>query len=130
MILPDSSLAVDYILERFTAVIKGMRVYPERMMVNLELTRGLPFSPRVMLALVESGMARTAAYKKVQLLAMRTWDEGLDFRELLRNDSEVTDAIGAKELDTLFDYNHFLRYVRHTYARLGFSVVAEPATED
>ena len=83
-----------------------------------------------MLALVESGMARTAAYKKVQSLAMRTWDEGLDFRELLRNDSEVTDAIGAEELETLFDYNHFLRYVRHTYARLGFSVVAEPATAD
>jgi len=130
MILPDSSLAVDYILERFTAVVKGMRVYSERMMVNLELTRGLPFSPRVMLALVESGMARTEAYKKVQSLAMRTWDEDLDFRELLRDDSEVTDAIGAEELEALFDYNHFLRYVRHTYARLGFSVAAQPATAD
>lgn len=124
MILPDSSLAVDYMLERFTAVVSGMRVYPDRMMVNLELTRGLPFSPRVMLALVESGMARTDAYKKVQGLAMRTWDEGLDFRELLRNDTEVTDAIGADTLDTLFDYMHFLRYARHTYDRLGFSVPA------
>jgi adenylosuccinate lyase len=125
MILPDSSLAVDYILERFTEVVKGMQVYPERMMVNLELTRGLPFSPRVMLALVESGMARTDAYKKVQGLAMRTWDEDLDFRDLLRNDPEVIDTIGADELEALFNYNHFLRYVRHSYARLGFSTAAE-----
>jgi adenylosuccinate lyase len=129
MILPDSSLAVDYILERFTEVVKGMRVYPERMMVNLELTRGLPFSPRVMLSLVESGMARTDAYKKVQGLAMRTWDEDLDFRELLRNDPEVKDAIGTEELESLFDYNHFLRYARHSYARLGFSVATETSED-
>jgi len=122
MILPDSSLAVDYMLERFTAVVSGMRVYPDRMMLNLELTNGLPFSPRVMLALVESGMPRTDAYKKVQSLAMRTWDEGLDFRELLRNDSEVVSLIGRDVLETLFDYMHFLRYARHTYDRLGFSV--------
>jgi len=74
-----------------------------------------------MLALVESGMARTDAYKKVQELAMRTWDEELDFRELLRNDPEVIDAIGTEGLESLFDYNHFLRYARHSYARLGFS---------
>jgi adenylosuccinate lyase len=129
MILPDSSLAVDYILERFTEVIRGMRVYPKRMMVNLELTRGLPFSPRVMLALVETGMARTDAYKKVQGLAMRTWDEELDFRELLRNDSDVTDALGPDGLEKLFDYDHFLRYVRHSYARLGFSVAAGTAQD-
>lgn len=122
MILPDSSLAVDYMLERFTAVVSGMRVYPDRMMINLELTNGLPFSPRVMLALVEAGMPRTDAYKKVQSLSMRTWDEGLDFRELLRNDSEVVSLIGRDVLETLFDYMHFLRYARHTYDRLGFSV--------
>ncbi|MDA1257219.1 MAG: adenylosuccinate lyase [Chloroflexi bacterium] len=130
MILPDSSLAVDYILDLFTGVVRNMPVFPERMMANLELTRGLPFSPRVMLALVESGMDRTAAYKKVQTLAMKTWDGGEDFREMLRNDREVTDAIGRETLDSLFDYQHYLRYARHTFRRLGFSVPAEPVSAD
>ena len=130
MILPDSSLAVDYILDLFTGVIRNMRVFPERMMANLELTRGLPFSPRVMLALVESGMDRTEAYKKVQAISMRSWDEGLDFRDLLRGDTAVKDAIGGDELDDLFDYKHYLRYTRHTYRRLGFSIPANPVTQD
>ncbi|MCH7906911.1 MAG: adenylosuccinate lyase [Chloroflexi bacterium] len=128
MILPDSSLAVDYILDLFTGVVRNMRIFPKRMMANLELTRGLPFSPRVLLALVESGMDRTEAYKKVQALAMRSWDEELDFRELLRADRAVKDAIGGEKLETLFDYEHFLRYTRHTYRRLGFSVPADPVT--
>ena len=130
MILPDSSLAVDYILDLFTGVVRNMRIFPKRMMANLELTRGLPFSPRVLLALVESGMDRTEAYKKVQALAMRSWDEELDFRELLRADRAVKDAIGGEKLETLFDYEHFLRYTGHTYRRLGFSVPADPVTAD
>ena len=116
------------LLDLFTGVVRNMRIFPKRMMANLELTRGLPFSPRVLLALVESGMDRTEAYKKVQALAMRSWDEELDFRELLRADRAVKDAIGAEKLETLFDYEHFLRYTRHTYRRLGFSVPADPVT--
>ncbi|MEE8363227.1 MAG: adenylosuccinate lyase [Dehalococcoidia bacterium] len=125
MILPDSSLAVDYILDLFTGVVENMRVFPERMLQNMELTRGLPFSPRVMLALVESGMVRDEAYRIVQALSMRAWDEGLDFRDLVRADPAIANRIGAAALEELFEYGHFLRHTRHTYRRLGVTVPAE-----
>ena len=90
MILPDSALAVDYILDTFTRVVQGMRVFPDNMMRNLELTKGIVFSERVLLALVESGLDRTSAYELVQRHALAAWDRGEDFREAIRSDLDVT----------------------------------------
>ncbi|HCI86060.1 MAG TPA: adenylosuccinate lyase, partial [Dehalococcoidia bacterium] len=84
MILPDASLGLDYIMSLMTGIIADMVVHEDRMMVNLEVTRGLVFSPRVMLLLVEHGVDRDAAYDAVQRNSMRSWDEELDFRELIK----------------------------------------------
>jgi len=124
MILPDSALAVDYILDVFTRVVSDMRVLPENMVRNLELSKGVVFSERVLLALVEAGMDRTDAYGLVQRHAMRAWDERADFRDLVRADSEVTARLDEASLAGLFDYGFYLRHVAHTYARLGFDASA------
>ena len=121
MILPDSALAVDYMLDLLTRIVSGMRVFPENMMRNLELTKGIVFSERVLLALVESGMDRTAAYELVQRLALTSWDRGEDFREALRAEPEVASALGAGGLDGLFDYGYYLRHVKTVFDRLGFA---------
>ena len=120
VILPDSSLAVDYILHLMTGIIDGMVVSPARMMRNLELTRGLVFSPRVMLALVEAGIDRKVAYDTVQRCAMKSWDEDLDFRELVKNDSVVNESLSPAQVSELFDYGFYLKHVGHSFGRLGF----------
>ena len=127
IILPDSALAVDYMLDLFTGIVDGMAVYPDRMMHNLELTRGLVFSPRVMLSLVEAGMDRTQAYELVQAHSMKAWESGADYRELVEADPHVAALVPARTLRSLFDYSYFLRYVDHTYRRLGFATSAGAA---
>ena len=119
VILPDACLALDYMLDLFASIVRGMRVYPQRMWENLELTRGLVFSQRVLLALVEKGMGREEAYAVVQRNAMKTWDEGHDFRELLRRDPQVTARLRGEELEGLFDYGPYTRYVDDTFRRIG-----------
>ena len=121
MILPDSSLALDYILSLMTGIISDMVVYPDRMMHNLEITRGLVFSPRVMLLLVEKGVERTEAYDAVQRNSMRSWDEDLDFRELIKTDPVVASRVSADDLDDLFDYGFYLNHVDHIFKRAGIS---------
>ena len=123
IILPDSSLAVDYMLHLMTGIIDGMVVSPARMMRNLELTRGLVFSPRVMLALVEAGIDRKVAYDTVQRCAMKSWDEDLDFRELVKTDSVVAQSLSSEQVSALFDYGFYLRHVGHNFRRLGFEPV-------
>lgn len=129
IILPDSALALDYILDLFTGIVSGMKVYPKRMMENVELTRGMVFSERLLLALVESGLDRMEAYQIVQRNAMRAWDEHADFRELIRADPDITSRLASSELDGLFDYEYFLRRVQHTFRRLGFSVEYDSAAQ-
>jgi adenylosuccinate lyase len=121
IILPDACLALDYILDLFTGVMQGLRVYPEHMMANMESTRGLVFSQRVLLALVEKGMSRQDAYKTVQGNAMRSWDEGADFRDLLRADKRVTELLPGDGLEGLFDYGYYLRFVDESFRRVGLS---------
>jgi len=119
IILPDSCLALDYILDLLTGVMKGLRVYTDRMKENMELTRGLLFSQRVMLTLVEKGMSREEAYKIVQENAAKTWDEGRDFRELIGTDSRVMSKLGAYNLPGLFSYEYYVRFVDDTFKRVG-----------
>ncbi len=137
IILPDSCLALDYILSIFTRIIEGLRVFPERMYANIESSRGLIFSQRTLLELVEKGMPREDAYKIVQGNAARSWDERRDFRELLKSDSEVAAYLSREDLDALFDYGYYTRYVDETFQRLGLlpkgteaSLTPEPATAD
>ena len=115
IVLPDSFLAVDYMLDRFAWLVEGLVVRPERMRANLEATGGLFFSQRLLLALVESGLDRDTAYRAVQRHAMQAWDEGLDFRTLVRNDSDLAARI---PLDEVFDLGAFTRHTDVVFRRL------------
>ena len=119
VILPDSTLALDYILDLFTGVVRGMRVFPERMKANIESTRGLVFSQRLMLTLVEKGMARQDAYRLQQSHAHTAWDDDADFRNLVRADPAVREHLTDEELDGLFDYDYYTRHVDEMFARVG-----------
>ena len=119
LILPDSCLALDYILGLFTEILQGLKVFPERMLSNMESTRGVLFSQRILLALIEKGLAREEAYKLVQRNAMRSWDEGLDFLGLLKSDSDVTSYLSEGELMKLFDHGYYTRYVDDSFRRVG-----------
>jgi adenylosuccinate lyase len=121
IVLPDAFLVVDYMLDRFATLVRGLVVRPERMRGNLEATGGLFFSQRLLLALVESGLARDVAYRAVQRHAMRAWDEGLDFRELVRSDGEIAARVDLAEV---FDLGAFTRHGHVVFARLR-SLVAE-----
>ncbi len=113
--LPDAFLTVDYMLDRFTWLVRGLIVRPERMRANLEVTGGLFFSQRLLLALVKSGLERDLAYRAVQRHAMRAWDEGLDFRSLVRADAEIARVV---DLEQVFSIDSFTRHSDVVFARL------------
>jgi adenylosuccinate lyase len=115
VVLPDAFLAVDYMLDRFAWLVEGLIVRPERMRANLEATGGLFFSQRLLLALVDSGLARDAAYRAVQRHALRAWDEGLDFRSLVRGDPEIAGRVDVTEV---FDMGAFTTHADVVFARL------------
>jgi adenylosuccinate lyase len=119
VILPDACLVVDYGLDRFTYIMQGLQVYPQRMKENLELTQGLVFSQRVLLALIDKGLSRQNAYELVQRNAMRAWQERESFFTLLEKDAEVREYLSPVELNSLFDYQYYLKYVDEIFARLG-----------
>jgi adenylosuccinate lyase len=110
VVLPDSTITLDYMLDRTRWVVDGLVVDPERMMRNLEAGNGLVFSGRALLRLVESGMSREAAYEVVQRNAMRAWDSDEPLRGLLENDPDAA-ALDAEALDNVFDLDAFLRHV-------------------
>jgi len=114
VVLPDAFLAIDYMLDRFAWLLDGLVVRPERMRANLETTGGLFFSQRLLLALVDSGLARDVAYRMVQRPAMRAWDEGLDFRQLVRGDAEISTRV---DLDEVFDLGAYTRHVDAVFER-------------
>lgn len=117
VIIPDSCLALDYMLDIFTFVMRGLRIFPKRMRQNLDQNGGLVFSQRVLLALIEKGMSRQEAYKLVQRNAMEAWERGSDFRVLLGRDKEVSGKLRPAEIDATFDYDYYLRHVDEVYAR-------------
>jgi adenylosuccinate lyase len=122
VVLPDAFLAVDYMLDRFAWLASGMVVRPERMRANLEATGGLFFSQRLLLALVEAGLQRDEAYRAVQRHAMRAWDEGLDFRGLVRSDPQIASRVA---LDEVFDLGAYTRHVDAIFARVPARLVRE-----
>jgi len=115
VVIPDSFLALDYMLDRFHWIVDGLVVYPERMRRNLDASHGLFFSHRLLLALVESGLSREVAYRSVQAHAMRAWEEETDFPELVRHDRELA---GRVDLDTVFDLDATVRHVDVVFDRL------------
>lgn len=119
VIIPDSTLALDYMLNKFIQVIEGMNVYPSNMMANLIKTKGLIFSQRVLLRLMDAGLPRMKAYDIVQRAAMRTWKEGKDFKGSLLLEPEVSQCIDEGELDNVFDLNYYLNNVKTIFKRVG-----------
>jgi len=121
IILPDSCLTLDYILSLFTSVMRRLQVYPHQMKKNLELTRGLVFSQRVMLALIDKGLKRQEAYEIVQKNAMKVWKSSRTFLSLLKADTAVSKTLTAKEIEALFDYEHYMQHVDDIFLRLGLT---------
>jgi adenylosuccinate lyase len=124
VVLPDSTTLLDYVNNLAIRVVGGMRVYPERMRENLELTYGAIFSQGVLSALVEGGLTRDAAYRIVQRAAQTAWDERRSFRKLLEEDEQVTGRLDSATLDELFDYGRFLRNVPSVFERLDVLATA------
>jgi adenylosuccinate lyase len=114
VILPDSTILIDYLQHRTIDLVQGMTVDPQRMLANLELTHGALFSQRVLLALIDTGSSRDEAYRLVQELAQRAWDEGIPLRDLLA----ANDRGAALDLDEIFDYSHYVRHAGEILARL------------
>jgi adenylosuccinate lyase len=121
IILPDSCLALDYSLNLFTAIMKGLQIYPQRMKRNLGITRGLIFSQRIMLAMIDKGLSRKKAYELVQRNAMKVWLGNKKFLTLLKTDPEVMAVLPEKELESLFDEQYYLRYIDDIFQRLGLT---------
>jgi adenylosuccinate lyase len=120
VIIPDSTIALDYMLSKFTDTITYLLVYPENMMRNIEHTHGLIFSQRVLLTLVEEkGLSRERAYELVQRNAMEAWRTGKNFCDLLLADGELTSQLNKEEIIELFDYNYHLKNVDVIYKRFG-----------
>jgi adenylosuccinate lyase len=115
---PDATILLDFMLSRFDGLITKLVVYPEQMLVNLQMTKGVIFSQMVLLKLIEKGISREGAYTVVQRNAMRAWQEGIEFRELLLQDNEVNSHLRPDELAAVFNVKNFLKHVDFIFDRV------------
>ena len=115
---PDGTILLDFMLGRFTGLIDQLVIYPERMLDNLRMTKGVIFSQMVLLKLIEKGISREGAYAIVQRNAMRSWQEGLDFRDMLLQDSEVMSRLNPDDLEGVFQVGNFLKQVDFIFNRV------------
>ena len=118
IVLPDSSATTDYILAKATSLLDTLVVYPENMLKNLGLTRGLVFSGQLLLALTQKGVSREDAYTWTQRNAMKVWDEGGDYEELIRLDADIASHLSDEEIARVFDLRHYLRNVDRVFERV------------
>lgn len=118
IVLPDSSATLDYLLAKATSLLDTLVVYPENMMKNLEITRGLVFSGQLMLALTQKGVSREDAYVYTQRNAMKVWDEGGEYRDLVMKDADISLHLSAEEIARVFDLKHYLRNVDVVFKRV------------
>ena len=118
VILPDSFIVLDHMLRRFTRIVSGMTVYPERMRENLDRSHGVVFSGTVLLELAQRGVSRESAYEWVQRNAMRAFDERRDFKTLLQADADVTKVLGRDDIERAFDLNAQLQHIDHVFDRV------------
>ena len=121
VILPDATIALNYMLNRFGNIVKNLTVFPENMKRNMDSTLGLIYSQRVLLALIDKGMAREAAYDTVQPCAMEAWENQTHFRKIVEANETITSQLSKEELDDCFDYNHHLQQVDMIFNRLGLN---------
>jgi len=126
VVVPDAFLALDYMLDRFTWIVDGLVVYPQRMLANLEASHGLVFSHRLLLALVEDGLPRDEAYRLVQSAAMEAWDSGRDFRVLVAADPEIASRLDDAALRDVFDLEATVQHVDAVFERLHALTRKEP----
>ena len=119
VILPDSTINVDYCVKKFTKIIDKLLVYPDAMLQNMGKTGGLIYSQRILLAIVNKGVLREDAYQWVQRNAMKRWLEGEDFRTNVEKDPDITKYLTKAEIEECFDYQWFLRNVDMIFARYG-----------
>jgi adenylosuccinate lyase len=119
IILPDATIALNYMLNRFGNIVKNLTVFPENMKRNMDRTLGLIYSQRVLLALIDSGMTREQAYDIVQPKAMEAWEKQVPFRSLVEADGTITDRLSSELIDDCFDYNYHLKGVDTIFDRLG-----------
>jgi adenylosuccinate lyase len=118
VIIPDSTILVDYLLNRLTEILKDLQVYPQKMLSNIERSYGLHNSQRILLALVEKGVSREEAYGLVQKNAMESWNKGVSFMKLLKDDSSISRHISAKEIEELFDLKYYLKHIGFIFDRV------------
>src|SRR5829696_2084704 len=118
IVLPDSSAALDYMLAKTTSLLDTLVVYPENMLKNLNITRGLVFSGQLMLALTQKGISREEAYAWTQRNAMKVWDEGGKYIELVKHDADISSHLSNEEIARVFDVKHYLRNVDKVFGRV------------
>lgn len=119
IILPDTTILIDYMLHRFGNIVKNLTVFPENMKRNMDRTFGLIYSGRVLLKLIDTGMSREAAYDLIQPKTAQAWDEQRPFRPLLEADPEITSRLSKEDLDDAFDYHWHLKHVDDIFKRVG-----------
>src|SRR5882672_10825814 len=118
VVLPDSSIATDYMLQKMAALVEGLVVYPERMLENLSATRGSIFSGQLLLALTQAGVSREQAYEWVQRNAMKAWDQGGELQTLVAADQDISAHLSPDQIDQTFSLNTYLRNVGAVFARV------------
>ena len=119
VIIPDATILLNYMLNRFASIIENLTVFPENMLRNMERTYGLIYSQRVLLTLINKGFPRETAYDRVQQLAMQAWEEQRSFRTLVEKDEMITEVLSAEEIDDCFDPRYHLKHVDTIFKRLG-----------
>ena len=119
IVLPDATMLLDYMLNRFKGILENLVVFPEQMLANIYRTKKVIFAQRVMNALIAKGFAREEAYDTVQPIAMRAWSEGLDYQELLSQDEKVMSYLTREELDACFTLDYYMKNVDYIYNRAG-----------
>lgn len=119
IIIPDATIALNYMLNRFGNIVKNLTVFPENMKRNMDRTLGLIYSQRVLLALIDKGMTREEAYDTVQPRAMEAWEKQVQFRSLIEQDETITSKLSEAEIDDCFDYNYHIKHVDTIFERLG-----------
>lgn len=121
VIIPDATITLNYMLNRFSNIIENLSVFPENMKRNMERTFGLIYSQRILLALIGKGLVREEAYDTVQPLTARSWDEQIQFRPLVEADEKITSYLSPEEINDCFDYNYHIQNVDLIFERLGLN---------
>lgn len=118
IVAPDSTILMDYMLNRLTGLIGNLLVYPERMRENLNKMKGLVFSQQILLELAQAGISREEAYRLVQFQAMKVWRENVDFQSLIQNDPRISEVLGQEKIKEIFDLNYHLKYINDIFDRV------------